>query len=137
MHTKALKSDFFKALESLKDDVYAQNIAENLIKNKCNVNEHFVEITLRRANHKEIKEALQIINYGLNLVSDQLLINRKKELIRQLISVNDFTIAETETKSLQGLDKESDTLLAELYYSRGNAATEFSQKKESFFLGKK
>ena len=134
LHTKALKSDFIKALESLKDDVYAQNIAENLIKNKCNVNEHFVEITLRRANHKEIKEALQIINYGLNLVSDQLLINRKKELIRQLISVNDFTIAETETKSLQGLDKESDTLLAELYYSRGNAATEFSQKKESFFL---
>lgn len=134
LHTKPLKSDFFKAIESLKDDVYAQNIAETLIKNKCNVNEFFVGITLRRAHLNDTKDSLLIINKGINVISDQFLLNRKKELIRLLISANDFVLAETEAKSLQGIDEESDTLLAELYYSRGNAATDSLQKKESYYL---
>jgi len=133
LHNKSLKSEFFRALNSLNDDEYAQGVAEKLIKNKCNINEFYVEIVLKRSSKKEVKESLQIINSGLNVVTDQLLLNKKKELIRNLIATKDFDLAEKEAKSLQGIEKEAATLMAELYFAKGLADKDPLQKKNFFF----
>lgn len=133
LHNKFLKSEFFKALDSLNDAEFAQSVAEKLIKNKCNVNDFYVGIVLKRSNFKDTKDSLQIINGGLNVVEDQLLLNKKKELIRNLISTKEFVLAEKEAKSLQGIEKEADTLMAELYAAEGHIEQEPSQKKKCFF----
>lgn len=134
LHTKELKSAFCKSLDSLNDNTYAYTASEYLIQKKCDVNSYYVTVSLNESKNKKLPDAISIINHSISVLSDKLLLERKKQIIRQLIKEKNFELSEKEAKSLVGVDNEVETLLAEVYYNRGKFASETSEKKECYYL---
>ena len=134
LHTKELRTAFCKSLDSLNDNSYAYSSSEYLVQKNCDVNSYYVTVALKEAKNRASKDALSIINHSLSVISDSKLIERKKQIIRQLINENDFELSETEAKSLIGLDDDADTLLAEVYYHKGKSSTDSVEKKNNYYL---
>jgi hypothetical protein len=134
LHTKELRTAFCKSLDSLHDNAYAYTASEYLIQKKCDVNSYYVTVSLNESKNKKSPDALSIINHSISVLSDKQLLERKKQIIRQLIKEQDFELSEKEAKSLVGVDNEAETLLAEVYCNKGKYSSETSEKKECYYL---
>ena len=134
LHTKKLRTEFCKSLDSLNDNAYAFTASEYLIQKKCDVNSYYVTVSLNESKNKKSSDAISIINHSISVLSDNQLLERKKQIIRQLIKEQNFGLSEKEAKSLVGIDNEAETLLAEVYYNKGKYTSETSEKKESYYL---
>ena len=134
LHTKELRTAFCKSLDSLNDNSYAYSSSEYLVQKKCDVNSYYVTVALKEAKNRPSTDALSIINHSLSVISDSKLIDRKKQIIRQLINDGDFELSEREAKSLVGIDDDAETLLAELYYHEGKKSTDSVKKKECYYI---
>lgn len=133
LHTKELRTAFCKSLDSLNDNTYACTASEYLIQKKCDVNNYYVTVSLNESKNRKSADAISIINHSISVLSDKQLLERKKQIIRQLIEEKDFDLSEKEAKSLIGVDDEAETLLAEVYYNNGKNNTDPSKKKECFY----
>lgn len=134
LHTKELRTAFCKSLDSLNDNSYAYSSSEYLVQKKCDVNSYYVTVALKETKNRPSTDALSIINHSLSVISDSKLIDRKKQIIRQLINDCDFELSLREAKSLVGIDDEAETILAELYYHKGKESTDSVKKKECYYL---
>lgn len=134
LHTKELRTAFCKSLDSLNDNAYAYTASEYLIQKKCDVNSYYVTVSLNESKNKKSPDAISIINHSISVLSDKQLLERKKQIIRQLIKEQDFELSEKEAKSLVDVDNEAETLLAEVYYNKGKYTSETSEKKECYYL---
>jgi len=134
LHTKELRSTFCKSLDKLKDNTYAYSAAEYLIQKKCDINSYYITVALKETERKSLSQSLDVINHSLSVLLDEKLLNKKKQIIRLLIEEGNYDIAEREIKSLANVDKETETLCAELYYTHGKTAKEYNEKKDLFFL---
>jgi hypothetical protein len=133
LHSKEFRTAFCKSLDSLNNNSYAYSSSEYLVQKKCDVNSYYVTVALKEAKNRPSTDALSIINHSLSVISDSKLIDRKKQIIRQLINEGDFELSEREAKSLVGVDDEAETLFAELYYHKGKKSTESVKKKECYY----
>lgn len=134
LHTKELRTAFCKSLDSLNDNAFAYTVSEYLIQKKCDVDSYYVTVSLNESKNKKSPDAISIINHSISVLSDKHLLERKKQIIRQLIKEKNFGLSEKEAKSLVGDDDEAETLLAEVYYNKGKYTTEVSEKKECYYL---
>ena len=134
LHKKELRTAFCKSLDSLNDNAYAYTVSEYLIHKRCDVNSYYVTVSLNESKNKKSPDAISIINHSISVLSDKQLLERKKQIIRQLIKEKNFELSEKEAKSLAGVDNESETLLAEVYYNKGKYTSETSEKKECYYL---
>jgi hypothetical protein len=133
LHTKDLRQAFCKSLDSLKDNEYVSSVAEKLILKGCDIQDYYVSIILKNIHAKAVAEQIIIIDHALTIHEDQRLVEKKKELIRTLIKESNFDLAEKESKSLNGKDNESGTLLAETYFAKGINCNDPKAKKEVLF----
>ena len=134
LHTKKLRAAFCNSLDSLNDNAYAYTASEYLIHKKCDVNRYYVTVSLNESKNKKSPDAISVINHSISVLSDKQLLERKKQIIRQLIKEQNFELSEKEVKSLDGFDNEAETLLAEVYYNKGKHTSETSEKKECYYL---
>ena len=134
LHTMELRTAFCKSLDSLNDNAYAYTASEYLIQKKCDVNSYYVTVSLNESKNKKSSDAIAIINHSISVLSDKQLLERKKQIIRQLIKEQNFELSEKEAKSLVGVDNEAETLLAEVYYNRGKYTSETSEKNECYYF---
>lgn len=133
LHTKELRTAFCKSLDSLNDNTYACTASEYLIQKKCDVDSYYVIVSLNESKNRKPCDAISIINHSISVLSDKQLLERKKQIIRQLIKEKDFDLSEKEAKSLIGIDDEAETLLAEVYYNNGKNITDSSKKKDCYY----
>ena len=134
LHTKELRTAFCKSLDSLKDNTYAYTASEYLIQKKCDVKSYYITVALNESKNRKPSDAISIINHSISVLSDKQLLERKKQIIRQLIDEKDYGLSEKEAKSLIGVDDEAETLLAEVYYNKGKYLTGTEEKKECYYL---
>ena len=134
LHTKELRTAFCKSLDSLNDNTFACTASEYLIQKKCDVNSYYVTVSLNESKNRKSADAISIINHSISVLSDKQLLERKKQIIRQLIKEKDFDLSEKEAKSLIGVDDEAETLLAEVYYNNGKSIADTTKKKECYYL---
>lgn len=134
LHTKELRNAFCQSLDSLKDNSYAYTVSEYLIKKKCDVNSYYVTVSLNESKNRKSTDAISIINHSISVLFANQLVERKKQLIRQLIKEQNFVLSEKEAKSLIGVDNEAETLLAEVFYSKSKILSEPSEKKDCYYL---
>lgn len=134
LHTRELRTAFCKALDSLNDNSYACTVSEYLIRKKCDLNGYYVKVSLSESENREAIAAIAIINHSISVLPDKQLLERKKQLIRELIKEQNFELSEEEAKSLVDIDDEAETLLAEVYISKGKHSTDSSKKKECYYL---
>lgn len=134
LHTKELRTAFCKSLDSLNDNTYAYTASEYLIQKKCDVNGYYVTVSLEESKNRKLSDAISIINHSISVLSDKQLLERKKQIIRQLVKEQYFELSENEAKSLVGVDDEAETLLAEVYYNKGKNISDTSEKKEFYYL---
>ena len=98
------------------------------------MNSYYVTVSLNESKNKKSPDAIAIINHSISVLSDKQLLDRKKQIIRQLIKEQNSELSEKEAKSLVGDDNEAETLLAEVYYNRGKYTSETSEKIECYYL---
>lgn len=134
LHTKELRAAFCKSLDSLNDNAYAYTVSEYLIQKKCDVSSYYVTVSLNESKGKKSPDAISIINHSISVLSDKQLLERKKQIIGQLIKEHDFELSEKEAKSLVGVDEEAETLLVEVYYNKGKYSSDASEKKECYYF---
>lgn len=130
-NSKYLES-FCDALRDTDDLDLILNISEVLLKAKKNVDDFYITIILKYSNGFTcVEESLDLVNRGLkHSPKDTLerLLLEKKHLITRLISEKKFGRAEVEITSILNIDDEGPTLLAELYFSQANNATDTTAK---------
>lgn len=134
LHSKELREAFCKSIDSLNDNSYAYTASEYLIQKKCDVKSYYVRVSLNESMNRESSDAISIINHSISILSDNQLLTRKKQIIKQLISEQNFELSEKEAKSLIDIDDEAETLLAEVYSNNGKYLTDPSKKKECYYL---
>jgi hypothetical protein len=134
LHTKELRTAFCKSLDSLKDNTYAYTASEYLIQKKCDVKSYYITVALNESKNRKPSDAISIINHSISVLSDKQLLERKKQIIRQLIDEKDYELSEKEAKSLIGVDDEAETLLAEVYYNKGKYLIGTAEKRECYYL---
>lgn len=134
LHTRELRAAFCKSLDSLNDNSYAYTVSEYLIQKKCDVSGYYVKVSLSESKKGKSSDAISVINHSISVLPDRHLFERKKQIIRQLIKGENFELAEREARSLINIDDEAETLLAEVYYSKGKHLTDSSKKKECYYL---
>lgn len=123
LHDASLRNAFCKSLDSLDDKVYVLNVAKELIIKKCKIEDYFVSSVLRVIKNKANDVQVATLDHAISILADKRLIDKKKLVVRSLIKEKDFDLAEHEAKSLDGVDDESDTILAEAYYAKAANAS--------------
>lgn len=74
----------------------------------------------------------QLYTNGCTLIKT-FLVQQKKQFIRQQIEEQNFDRAETETKSIVGIDEETETLIAETYYAKSMQADDAEAELHIYF----
>ncbi len=119
--TSGFKKAFFKALLALDNEEYILKTSESLLNNGCDIKEFYETTILGYAKRKNDGQALLLLNHALTIVESQKFIEAKKIIIRNYINSKNFDIAERESKSLNTIDEESWTLLAEVYFANAES----------------
>lgn len=130
LNDQALKDSFCNILSSRFNVEYVLSTAEALIQKKCDVETFYVTTIINHANTRSKEEAIAIINRALSFVVNKDLLKSKKELIRKFIHAGDFVAAEKETRTLDGIDDECLTILAEIYFTIAQRANDTESKLE-------
>ena len=131
--TKQLRSAFCKAIDSFNDPEYILGTAESLIERNCDVGEYYVTSALKYVGGKTSPDQAAFLCHAISVIKDQRLIDSLKNAVRTLISESSFDSAEQYALSLDGIDSESDTLLAEAYFGRAQASSSMQDKLQQLF----
>lgn len=115
---KAFKQAFCDALCTISIEEYILDVLELLLKNACDIKDFYKMMILEYVSRRDSEQALAMLNHALTILKEPEFIETKKIVIRKLISSNKYDLAEKEAESLNGINAESWTLLAEVYFAK-------------------
>ena len=130
---ESYKSSFYRAIRKFNDEEYLIACLENAIVNGCDVNAYFIEATTGLLRKVQFEESIVKVNHYLSILPHSKIYKEKIRIIRGLISISSYDLAEEESRSLVGKDAEANTLLAETFYAKGLSEPNPEKQKESFY----
>lgn len=120
----AFRKYFCEQLSSIDDIKYILSVSEELIGKGCDINEFYTNQVVSHTKKVTEEEAIEIIDHALTVIINKSLSDEKKRIVRKLIALGNFTLAENEAKTLSSIDDEAWTVLAECYFTKADHCSE-------------
>ena len=131
--TAAYRDTFCHQVKSLGDYNNTISVSEDLLKDNCDVSLFYETTVLEVIKGKDNKEALTLVNHALSILASEKFTSEKKRLIRNFIALQDFELAERETKTLENIDSECWTIYAEILFAKSETESGNDRKIPMFY----
>jgi hypothetical protein len=120
---------FCSTVKSNGDLDYTLTSLETLFNKNYEVKDFYVDTIIDYATRAhDCESSMDLVNRGVNITPDAKLIRKKKAIVSELIAAYKLDRAERELTSIITIDDEVPTLLAELYFKRGDESHDAEEK---------